>query len=153
MRKTQSKSKLEKISTQDVEIDLEDLKSKESKSQAVSLKTKVREVTPERIRAVLDEMRTKDGTVVGYILRNTKSASVDLNDPAKIIDFASLSSAAKETGEELSQTFGLGETEHVLIDGKNTKLIAFTVGENDICVFMEKQADHDKILKTLSNIT
>jgi len=153
MPKTQSKGKLEKINTDDMEINLEDLKPKESKPQAVLLKTKTKEVTPERIRTALDEMRTKDSAIVGYIIRNTKSASVDLNDPAKIIDFASLSSTAKEAGEELSQTFGLGETEHVLIDGKNTKLLAFTLGENDVCVFMERNVDHTKIYKTLSNIT
>lgn len=98
MPKTQPKGKLEKINTDDMEINLEDLKPKESKPQAVLLRTKTKEVTPERLRTVLDEMRTKDSAIVGYIIRNTKSASVDLNDPAKIIDFASLSSAAKETG-------------------------------------------------------
>jgi len=153
MPRAQPKSRFEKISTEDMEVNLENLKLKENKPQAVLLKTRVREATPERIRAALDEMRTKDPGIVGYILRNTKSATVDLNDPAKIIDFASLSSAAKETGEELSQTFGLGEMEHVLIDGKDTKLLAFRLSETDICVFMEKNLDHDKIYKTISSIT
>ena len=97
-------------------------------------------------------MKTNDG-IVGYILRNTRAASIDLNDPTKLIDYAILSSSAKEAGQELSQTFDLGEIENVLIDGKNVKLLFLTVGENDISVFMERSVDHTKLCKILSNIT
>ena len=37
------------------------------------------------LRANLEEIRNYDG-VVGYILKNTNSASIDLKDPAKITD-------------------------------------------------------------------
>jgi predicted regulator of Ras-like GTPase activity (Roadblock/LC7/MglB family) len=152
MAKTQTKSKLEKINTETMEVNLEDLKVKENKPQATLIKNKIKEVAPpEKIRTALDEMKTRDG-IVGYILRNTKSASIDLNDPAKIIDYAVLSSSAKETGKELSQTFDLGKIEYVLIEGKNVKLLSLTVGENDISIFTEKNVDHNKIYKTLCNI-
>lgn len=152
MPKTQAKSRLEKVNTENVEINLEGLRAKENKPAVVFMRSKVKEVTPtEKIRAFLDEMKTKDG-VVGYILRNSKSATIDLNDPTKLIDYAILSSSAKETGKELSQTFGLGEIEHVIVEGKNVKLLSLNLGENDISVFIEKTVDHDKIYKALSNI-
>ena len=152
MPKTQTKSKLEKINTENMEINLEDLKAKENKLQATLMKSKIKEVASlEKIRTALDEMKTKDG-IVGYILRNTKSASIDLNDPTKIIDYAVLSSSARETGKELSQTFDLGEIKHVLVAGKNVKLLSLTIGENDISIFMEKTVDHNEIYKTLCNI-
>jgi len=152
MPKTQPRGKLEKITPEDVSISLEDLKPKEIKPQVTFVRNKPREITPERVRAVLDEMKTNDG-IVGYILRNTRSATIDLNEPAKIIDYAILSSSAKEAGQELSQTFDLGEIENLLVDGKNVKLLFLTVGENDISVFMEKSVDHARISKTLSSMT
>jgi len=151
MPKTPPKGKLEKIGTEDIKVDVQDLRAKENKTQVLFMRSKIKEESaPERIRTVLDEMKTRDG-VVGYIMRNTKSATIDLNDPARIIDYAILSSSAKETGKEFSQTFNLGEIENVLVEGKNVKLLSITLGENDISVLMEKTVDHKKILETLCN--
>ena len=99
MPKTQPKSRLERIDTESIEMNVRDLKTKENKPAVTFMRSKVRETTPtEKIRTFLDDMKTKDG-VVGYILRNTKSATIDLNDPTKLIDYAILSSSAKETGK------------------------------------------------------
>lgn len=153
MPKTQQpKGKLEKISEEDIKVSVQDLRAKENRTQVMFMRNKTKEeAAPERIRAVLDEMKTKDG-VVGYILRNTKSATIDLNDPARMIDYAILSSSAKETSLEFSQTFDLGEVENVLVEGKNVKLLSLAVGENDISVLMDKSVDHKKILEALNNI-
>ena len=152
MPKTQPKGKLEKIDTEDVKLSVQDLRAKENRTQVMFVRSKTKEeAPPERIRAVLNEMKTKDG-VVGYILRNTKSATIDLNDPARMIDYATLSSSAKETGQEFLQAFDLGEIENVLIEGKNIKLLSLQVDENDISVLMDKSVDHKKILETLNNI-
>jgi len=152
MPKTQPKGKLEKIGAEDIKLSVHDLRAKENKTQVMFMRAKVKEEsTPERIRTVLDQLKMKDG-VVGYILRNIKSATIDLNDPARMIDYAILSSSAMETGEELSQTFNLGEIENVLVEGKNIKLVSLTIGENDISILMEKTVDHKRILETLSNI-
>jgi len=152
MPKTQPKGKLEKIDTEDVKLSVQDLRAKENRTQVMFVRSKTKEeAPPERIRAVLNEIKTKDG-VVGYILRNTKSATIDLNDPARMIDYAILSSSAKETGQEFSQAFDLGEIENVLIEGKNIKLLSLEVDENDISVLMDKSVDHKKILETLNNI-
>ena len=100
------------------------------------------------LRANLEEIKTYDG-VVGYILRNSASAAIDLKDPAKIIDFAIISSSALDAGEELSGLFNLGAVKDVVVEGKVVKVFSLTVGENRISVFLEKDADCDKILRKL----
>jgi len=100
------------------------------------------------LRTNLEEIKTWDG-VIGYILRNTTSAAIDLNDPTKIIDYAILSSSALEASEELSKLFNLGKIKNIIVEGKETKVLSLTVGENRISIFLEKQADHEKILKKL----
>jgi len=140
------KSKLEKIDRENIEITLEDIKPKEPGIQPTR---KVKEPSQSAIHTALNEIKTKEG-VIGYILRNTRSASIDLNDPTKIIDYAVLSSSAMDTGDELSQTFNLGEIKHILVEGRNAKLLAVTIGENNIAIFMDKNVDHNQIYKTLN---
>jgi predicted regulator of Ras-like GTPase activity (Roadblock/LC7/MglB family) len=105
-------------------------------------------VNGERIKQNIDKVKTKEG-IIGYILRNSTSASIDLKDPTKIIDYAVLSSSVLEASEELSKTFKLGDIKHVLVEGNNVKLLSFTVENNKISVFMEKDVDHNRIHKDL----
>ena len=100
------------------------------------------------IRATLEEIRRWDG-VIGYILRNSTSAAIDLKDPSKIIDYAILSSSALGAGDELSKIFNLGEVKNVIVEGEDVKLISLTLKENKVSIFLEKNADSSKILKTL----
>jgi predicted regulator of Ras-like GTPase activity (Roadblock/LC7/MglB family) len=100
------------------------------------------------LRGSLEEIKTCEG-VIGYILRNSTSAAIDLKDPTKIIDYAILSSSALDASEELSELFNLGKVNEIIIEGKDIKVLSFTVDENKISVFMEKNADYEKILKKL----
>ena len=100
------------------------------------------------LRANLDEIKTYDG-VVGYILRNSTSAAIDLKDPTKIIDYAIISSSALDAGEELSKLFDLGAVKDIVVEGKGVKVLSLIVGENRISIFLEKDADCEKILKKL----
>jgi len=102
----------------------------------------------DNLRATLEEVKTYDG-VIGYILRNSTSAAIDLKDPMKIIDYAIISSSALDAGEELSRFFDLGEVKDIVVEGKNVKVLLLTVGENKVSVFMEKDADYEKILRKL----
>lgn len=104
----------------------------------------------ERIKQKVESVKSKEG-VIGYILRNSTSASIDLKDPVKIIDYAVLSSSAFEASEELSETFKLGEVKYSLIKGNTVKLLSFINGENKISVFMENNLDHKRIYKDLSS--
>jgi len=102
----------------------------------------------DRIKQNIEKIKAEEG-VIGYILRNAKSASIDLKDPAKIIDFAILSSSAMEVSEELSNTFKLGDVTHVLIEGNTVKLLFFSVEDNMVSVFMEKSVDHNRVYTDL----
>jgi len=105
-------------------------------------------ISVNNLRANLDEIKTYDG-VVGYILRNSTSAAIDLKDPTKLIDYAIISSSALDAGEELSKLFDLGAVKDIVVEGKGVKVLSLTVGENRISIFLEKDADCEKILKKL----
>ena len=100
------------------------------------------------LRANLEEIKTYDG-VVGYILRNSTSAAIELKDPTKIIDYAIISSSALDAGEELSKLFDLGAVKDIVVEGKGVKVLSLIVGENRISIFLEKDADCEKILRKL----
>jgi predicted regulator of Ras-like GTPase activity (Roadblock/LC7/MglB family) len=97
----------------------------------------------------LAEIRKRDG-VVGYILRNTSSATIDLKEPAKIVEYAILSSQMLDSSREISDLFDLGDVKSILIESKEIKALCMVIGENKISIFMEKNADHADILKRVS---
>jgi predicted regulator of Ras-like GTPase activity (Roadblock/LC7/MglB family) len=101
------------------------------------------------LRIVLDRIKAKEG-VIGYILRASTSAAVDIKDPSKIIDYAVLSTSALESGESLSETFGLGKVSNIIVEGKDLKVLSLTIGEHRVSVFMEKNVDHNSIYKELT---
>jgi len=100
------------------------------------------------LRANLEEIRDYDG-IVGYILKNTNSASIDLKDPAKITDYAILSSTTFDSTEELSKLFNLEGIEDIIISGKNLKMISLTIEKNRISIFLENSSDADRVLKKI----
>jgi predicted regulator of Ras-like GTPase activity (Roadblock/LC7/MglB family) len=100
------------------------------------------------LRASLEEVKTYDG-VIGYILRNSSSASIDLRDPTKIIDYAILSSSAFDSGAEFSELFDLGDVSTVIVEGKTVKMLSLVIGEHKVGIFMEKNANSDRILEKL----
>ena len=104
--------------------------------------------TVNNIRAQLEDIKNYEG-VVGYILRNSSSASIDLRDPTKVIDYAILSSSSIDAGQVLSELFDLGQAKNVAVEGKNVKMLSFTLEENKISVFMDKNVGNEKILKKL----
>lgn len=103
------------------------------------------------LRANLEEIRNYDG-VVGYILQNTTSASIDLKDPAKIIDYAILSSTTFESTEELLKLFNIEEAKDIIIKGKNLKMVSLTLEKNRISIFLENDCDTEKILKKVQMV-
>jgi len=94
----------------------------------------------------LAEIRKAKG-VVGYILRNTTSATIDLKEPEKLVEYAILSSQALDSGQEISDLFELGDVESILIEGKKIKALCMAIDENKISIFMETNANHADILK------
>jgi hypothetical protein len=88
--------------------------------------------------------------IFGYILKGDAKATVDLNDPAKIIEYAMLSSQAFESSETLAAAFSLGAPENILIEGKTLKALCMDLGQNKISIFMEKTANHTELLKAFT---
>jgi predicted regulator of Ras-like GTPase activity (Roadblock/LC7/MglB family) len=104
-----------------------------------------------RLRANMEEIRNYDG-VVGYILRNTTSASIDVKDPTKIIDYAILSSTIFDMTEEFSTLFNLEDVKDIIINGKNLKIVFLNIGENRISIFLESNSDTDKVLEKIQMV-
>jgi predicted regulator of Ras-like GTPase activity (Roadblock/LC7/MglB family) len=100
------------------------------------------------LRAHLEEIRNYDG-VVGYILRNTTSASIDLKDPAKLIDYALLSSTVSDAADELSRLFNLDGVKEIIVDGKKLRMLSLTIEKNGISIFLENGSDLEKVLKRI----
>src|ERR1700690_3805750 len=76
--------------------------------------------------------------VLGYILRSNTTAIVDLSESDKIIQYAILSSQINDGCQEMAKQFNLGETESMLVEGANVKVLCMNIGENKISVFMER---------------
>jgi len=100
------------------------------------------------LRATLERIKSREG-IIGYIIRGTTSASVDIKDPSKIIDYAALSAEAIESGESLSSMFGLGKICGIILEGKNLKVLSLTKGEQQLSIFMEKTIDHNAVLREI----
>ncbi len=102
----------------------------------------------ESLSASLTEIRKLKG-VIGYILRSNGSAIIDLNEQDKIMEYAVLSSQVHESSQEMAKQFNLGETETVLVEGKDIKMLCMTQGENRISIFMGRSANHAWIIKRI----
>jgi predicted regulator of Ras-like GTPase activity (Roadblock/LC7/MglB family) len=101
------------------------------------------------LNAKLSEIRKEKG-VIGYILRNTTSATIDLEEPEKIVEYAILSSQVLDSTREISDLFEIGDVENIFIEGKENNALCMTIDKNKVSIFMEKDADYDDILKRIS---
>lgn len=97
----------------------------------------------------LAEIRKLQG-VFGYILRNDKSAIVDMEEQEKIGAFALLSTYIRESSFEVGKPFNLSDIKSVLVEGKDVKVLCMSLGENRLDVFMEKSASDDLVKKRIS---
>jgi len=120
-------------------IDLEE----EKKAPKKKLKGKNNELQ-ERLR----NLKIRQG-IIGYILRTSRSASIDLKDPTKIIDYAVLSSTTLDAAADLSETFELGEIQNILLEGKDAKILLLKVEDQRLSIFMDRNVDHEKIYRDL----
>ncbi|MGD8546066.1 MAG: hypothetical protein PVH12_07820 [Candidatus Bathyarchaeota archaeon] len=97
------------------------------------------------LRTNLEEIKTYED-VIGYILRNSTSATIDLKEPTKIIDYALLSSSVFDASEALIEEFQLGDLKNIIIEGKNAQMLSLIVNKNKTSVFMQKGANWKEIL-------
>ena len=110
-------------------------------------KVEVKEPTND-MRTRLERVKSREG-VIGYILRASTSASVDLKDPSKIIDYAILSAATIESGENLTRGFACGKINSIILEGKDVKILSMAIGAQKLSIFMEKSVNHNAVYKDL----
>jgi predicted regulator of Ras-like GTPase activity (Roadblock/LC7/MglB family) len=103
----------------------------------------------ENVQEKLQSIKGREG-IIGYILRGPNSASIDLKDPTKIIDYAVLSATAFEAGQDMSAMFEIGEVDSIITEGENTKILSRVVNDHRLSIFMEKDVDHNRLCKDLS---
>jgi predicted regulator of Ras-like GTPase activity (Roadblock/LC7/MglB family) len=98
--------------------------------------------------SIIKELNSRK-EVTGYILKSATKATVDLDDPTKIIDYAMLTSQAFESAEAMASTLSLGEIRTVLIEGKDVKTLCVKLAENKLSIFMQKEANDNQILQEI----
>lgn len=108
--------------------------------------------TPENdIEALQEKLQSIKGReeITGYILRGPNSASIDLKDPTRIVDYAILSATAFEAGNDISTMLEIGEVESIVAEGEDMKIMSKTVNDHSLSIFMDKNVDHHKLSKEL----
>ena len=102
----------------------------------------------EELQEKLQEIKDQEG-IIGYILRGTKSASIDLKDPTKIVDYAVLSSTTFDASTSMAEVLQMGEPQKIVIESEETKVMTMKVNNHCVSIFMEKAVNHNKLYKNL----
>ncbi len=105
----------------------------------------------EKIKSICDnlaEIRKLEG-VIGYIFRSETGATIDLNEPDNIIDYAMVSTEILETSQVVEQQFDTGSIKWILAEGKTVKVLCIADGENRATVFMDTAFDHEEVKQKL----
>ncbi len=102
------------------------------------------------LNEALVEIRKTSG-VTGYILKSQTSATIDLNDTKKLMDYSLLTSAVLESSQTAEKLFDIGKVENITVEGKTLKALCIIKGENRASIFMEKTIDDADLLSKVEN--
>ena len=102
----------------------------------------------ENMQEKLQEIKNQEG-IIGYILRSKKSASINVKDPTKIIDYAILSSAVFDVSQNMTEALQMGEVDTIVVESEETKLLSMNINNHRLSIFMKKSVDHNKLYKNL----
>jgi predicted regulator of Ras-like GTPase activity (Roadblock/LC7/MglB family) len=102
----------------------------------------------EELEEKLQEIKNQEG-IIGYILRSEKSASIDLKDHTKMIDYALLSSTVFDVSQNMTEDLQMGEVNSIVIESEETKILSMNIDNHRLSIFMEKDVNHDKLYKKL----
>jgi len=102
----------------------------------------------EELQEKLKEIKDQEG-IIGYILRSKKSASINLKDPKRIIDYGVLSSTAFDASQEMTEALQIGEPKKFVLESEETKLLSMSVNNHRLSIFMEKSVNHNKLYRNL----
>jgi hypothetical protein len=93
----------------------------------------------------------KGAGVTGYILKSPKSATIDLGDPNKLVEYSLLTSKIMDSSSAAQKLFDIGKIQSITIEGNNTKALFLIKGENRVSIFMDKSVDCAEVLKKIEN--
>ena len=102
----------------------------------------------ENMQEKLQDIKDQEG-IIGYILRDSKSASIDLKDPTKIIDYAVLSTTTFDAASNIAEALQIGEVEKIIVESEETKVMAMNTKNRRLSIFMDKSVDHNKLCESL----
>jgi predicted regulator of Ras-like GTPase activity (Roadblock/LC7/MglB family) len=102
------------------------------------------------LNSTLMEIKKTEG-VTGYILKSQTSATIDLDEPSCLADYALLTSAVMDSSQQVTKLFNIGKVENVTVEAKNVKALCIIKGENRASVFMQKNVDDTEVLKKIEN--
>jgi predicted regulator of Ras-like GTPase activity (Roadblock/LC7/MglB family) len=102
----------------------------------------------EHLQEKLQEIKGQEG-IIGYILRGSKSAAIDVKDPTKIIEYAVFSSAVFDLSRNMTDTLQMGDANTIVVESEKTKLLSMNVNNHRLSIFMEKSFDHNKLYNDL----
>ena len=88
--------------------------------------------------------------IMGYIIRNAASATIDLKQSEKLVEYAIFTSQVMDSSKELAELFDLGDLVTILIEGQELKVLIMIIKENTINIFMDTSVDHINIAKKVS---
>jgi predicted regulator of Ras-like GTPase activity (Roadblock/LC7/MglB family) len=100
------------------------------------------------LATTLSEVRKLKG-VLGYILRSSTTAVVDLTQKESVTDYAMLAYEIHDCIGAISRQFKLADVECAVVEGQTAKVLCMGIGENHLAVFMEKTCAHAWIVKRI----
>ncbi len=89
--------------------------------------------------------------IVGYILKSSTSATIDLSDPNKLVEYSLLTSKIMDSSQAVTKLFDIGKVESITVEGNAVKALFIIKGENRVSLFMEKNVDCAEVLKKIEN--
>jgi predicted regulator of Ras-like GTPase activity (Roadblock/LC7/MglB family) len=110
--------------------------------------TEYTEYDVEELEEKLQDIKNQEG-IIGYTLRSSKSASIDLRDPTKMIDYALLSSTVFDISQKMTEDLQMGEVDTIIVESEETKILSMNIDNRRLSIFMEKHVNHDKLCKKL----
>ncbi len=87
--------------------------------------------------------------IKGYILKNTSTAVINLQNPTKLSEYALLFSEAVDACKKISELFNINTTK-IIIEGTEFKMLCMIIGENKLSIFMGKNVDHTAVFSRIS---
>ncbi len=102
----------------------------------------------EELEEKLQEIKDQEG-IIGYIIRSTKSASIDLKDPTKMISYALLTSTLFDTSQNMIEELKMGDMTSTIVESDETKILAMNINDKRLSIFMEKNVNHDEVYNKL----